>query len=205
MHGTERHKQRGTTLLELILVMGISAIIMVSVGYLIRSGVDYYFYSTTQLEVQRNSLLSLSILTQELSGSVYEGIYTDNNAPNPGFIFAISKGLGGGPKRGGSGNLLWTTLVCYYVDTVDGTSMLIRKEEDLAAEDPNPPDIEDDLGIDIAHFQGLADPGRIMARHIKSIETEELTDALRITITSEIKEGRNWIEMDVSTSIVPRN
>ena len=63
------------------------------------------------------------------------------------------------------------------------------------------------LGFDIPHFMGLPDGsnGRVMARHISKMETEELTDGLEITMTSEINEGRNWLEMDVSTTIVPRN
>ncbi|MCA9777822.1 MAG: prepilin-type N-terminal cleavage/methylation domain-containing protein [Candidatus Eremiobacteraeota bacterium] len=198
-------KRRGTTLIELLLVMGIASVIMVSVGYLIRTGVDYYFYSTTQLEVQRSSLLSLNILTQELTGSTYESVYTDNNLPNPGFVFAISETPDGGVQRSPSGNLEWTKMVAYYIDEIDGTKMLIRKKSDLATpHTSNPPDTVG-LGYDIAFFRSLADPGRIMARHISKVETEELTDALRITMTAEINEGRNWLEMDVSTSIVPRN
>lgn len=199
------NKRRGATLIEMLLVMGIASVIMVSVGYLIRTGVDYYFYSTTQLEVQRNSLLSLNILTQELTGSTYESVYTDNNLPNPGFVFAVSETPGGGVQRAPDGNLEWTRMKAYYVDEIDGTKMLLRKTVDLATPySSNPPDTVG-LGYDIAYFRGLSDPGRIMARHISKVETEELTDALRITMTSEINEGRNWLEMDVSTTIVPRN
>lgn len=196
--------RQGTTLLELILVMGISAIIMVSVGHLIRTGVDYYFYSTTQLEVQRNSLLSMNLLAQELTSSTREGLTTDNNAPNPGLVFAISRAADGSPKRGPAGNLLWTTIVTYYIDEVDGIKMLMRKEENLAVEEINPPDIAG-LGKDIAYFRALPDPGRIMARYISNLQTVESTDSLNIVMTSEINEGRNWLEMDVSTTIVPRN
>jgi prepilin-type N-terminal cleavage/methylation domain-containing protein len=205
MREVGRHSRRGATLLEMIIVLGISAIIMVSAGHLIRTGVDYYFYSTTQLDVQRSSLLSMSILTQELTGSTREGLYTDNNPPHPGFVFAISRDADGGPRRGAGGNLLWTTMVAYYIDDVDGTTMLMRKDFDLAAPGQlNPPDALA-LGYDIAFFRAQNDPGRIMARHISNIETTELTDSLNILMTSEIKEGRNWLEMDVSTTIVPRN
>ncbi len=199
------NKRRGATLIEMLLVMGIASVIMVSVGYLIRSGVDYYFYSTTQLDVQRNSLLSLNILTQELTGSTYESVFTDNNPPNPGFVFAISAKADGTPQRGPSGNLEWTKMVAYYIDEIDGTSMLMRKETPLTAPfSSNPPDPVV-LGLDIPFFMGLSDPGRIMARHISKVETVEKTDALQITMTSEIDQGRNWLEMDVSTTIVPRN
>lgn len=201
-------RRAGATLLEMLIVCGIVSIILVSVGNLIRAGVDYYFYSTTQLEVQRSGLLCLSILTQEFTASTYESVYTDNNPPNPGFVFAISKDTAGGsgPERSPSGNLLWTDVVCYYIDDINGTRTLLRKEDALPGPpfSNNPPDTIG-LGYDIAHFQGLNDPGRIMARHIDKIETEELTDALRITMTAKIDNGRNWLEMDVSTSIVPRN
>ena len=110
MKGIKRMKRRaGATLLEMLIVCGIVSIILVSVGNLIRAGVDYYFYSTTQLEVQRSGLLCLSILTQEFTASTYESVYTDNNPPNPGFVFAISKDTAGGSgperspwRRGGS-------------------------------------------------------------------------------------------------------
>jgi type IV secretory pathway VirB3-like protein len=196
----------GVTLLELIIVMGISAIIMVSVGNMIRVGVDYYFYSTAQIEVQRNALLSMSILTQELTASNFESVYSEN-APNQGFVFASSLDAGGKPRRDASGNLLWAKLVCYYIGDINGEAALIRKEEvfpeppDLS---PNPPDPVA-LGRDVAYFMSLPTPGRLMARGITQLNTEEMTDALKITMTAEINEGRNWLEMDVDTTIVPRN
>ena len=96
-------------------------------------------------------------------------------------------------------------MVAYYIDEIDGTKMLMRKETPLATPYSSNPPNPVTLGLDIPFFLALNDPGRIMARHISKVETVEQTDALQITMTSEIDQGRNWLEMDVSTTIVPRN
>ena len=194
----------GATLLEMLVVLGIVSIILVSVARLVRVSVDYYFYSTAQLEVQRNALLSLNLLSQQLTASTYESVFTDNNLPHPGIVFASPRNASGELVRNAAGNLVWTRLICYYVDNVNGQSGLMRKEFDLTVQDTAPPDPVA-LGADINYFRGLATPGRFMARGITKLSTNELTDALEITITSEVNQGNNWLEMDVATTIVPRN
>ena len=206
MINVERFNSRklGATLLEMIIVLGIVSIILLSVARLVRVSVDYYFYSTAQLEVQRNALLSLNLLSQQLTASTYESVYTDNNLPHPGIVFASPRDASGELVRDGSGNLVWTRLICYYIDTVNGQTGLVRKEFELTVQDTNPPDPVA-LGADITYFRNLPTPGRFMARGITKLSTSELTDALEITITSEVNQGNNWLEMDVATTIVPRN
>jgi len=221
-----KEKSRGTSLFEMMIVIAISSIILVSIGNLIRVGVDYYFYSTAQIEVQRNALLSLSIMTQELTGSTYESVYTENSAPptldpNDGLLFASAvnedgvdtdvapghQGYPGDTVRDSGGNLLWINMICYYIGEVDGKKALLRTRERLAGPpfSTNPPDPVA-LGLnDIAHFKAIVSPVGFMARGITKMKTVEKTDALEITLTAEVKEGRNWLEMDVSTTIVPRN
>ncbi len=194
---------RGATIVELLIVIAVISLIMVSVALLIRVSVDYYFYSSDQIEVQRRSLLSLSLLTQEITATNFNSIMTDETMPNPGLIFASSIGPSGGALRDASGRIEWNRLVCYYVDVVDGRSALLRKEEAIPGTN-EPPDPMF-MGRTIAHFRALPTAGRFMARGVTNLRTERLTDAVRITITAEVREGRNWLEMDVDTTIVPRN
>lgn len=195
--------RQAATLLELLIVMGIVGIILVSVATLVRVSVDYYFYSSGQIEVQRRSLLSLSLLTQELTYSNFESIATEGTAPHPGIIFGSAINAAGGFNRDSSGRLEWTKLVCYYVDMVNDKPALMRKEDPIVVvtEPPNP----EVLGRNVAYFRGLPTAGRLMARGVTNLQAERLTDAIQITITAEVKEGRNWLEMDIDTRIVPRN
>lgn len=197
-------KTYGATLLEMLVVCMISSIILLSVGKLIQVSVDYYFYATDQIEVQRNALLSLSLLTQELSQSSFESVVAENGGANPGLIFASASDSTGKVTRDAAGRLQWSKLVCYYIDDNTDSKALFRKEELLATPTSTAPD-PIDLGVDVSHFRSLADPGRIMARGISKIESQELTDAVNVIVTAEVNQGRNWLEMDVDTTIVPRN
>lgn len=194
--------KRGATLLELLIVVGLLSIIMVSVGTLIRVSVDYYFYSTDQIEVQRRALLSLSLLTQELSFSNIETVKQETG-PNPGLIFASAAGPTGGFVRDASGRMVWNRWVGYYVDTINERPTLLRKEMPIAGGGSTAlPDVDP---MQISLFRDLPDPGRIMAAGVTNVQAEKLTDAVRITVTAEVKEGRNWLELDVDTTIVPKN
>lgn len=193
--------RRAATLLELIIVTGLLSIVMVSVGTLIRVSVDYYFYSNDQIEVQRRSLLSLSLLTQELSFSNINTVKEDAG-PNPGLIFASAAGPTGGFSRDVSGRLIWNRWISYYVDTVNDRPTLMRKETPIVDGSTHIPDVSP-LTVEI--FREEPDAGRIMAAGVTNVRAEKLTDAVRVTVTAEVKEGRNWLEMDVDTTIVPKN
>lgn len=196
-----RRVARAATLIELLIVIGVISIILVSVGTLIRVSVDYYFYSTDQIEVQRRSLLSLSLLTQELAFSNIATVKEEAGA-NPGLMFASAATTSGGFSRDSAGRLIWSRWVCYYVDTIDGDPTLIRKEFPVPSGSVVVPDVS---GLVVEDFRTLADPGRIMARGVTNVRAEKLTDAVRVIVTAEVKEGRNWLEMDVDTTIVPKN
>lgn len=200
---TLQRSRKAATLLELLIVIGIVSIILVSVATLVRVSVDYYFYSSGQIEVQRRSLLSLSLLTQELTYTNFETIVTEDAGPNPGIIFASAVNAQGGFSRDSSGRLEWTKLVCYYVETLNEKPALMRKEDPIAVV-TEPPDPQA-LGRNVAYFRNLPTAGRFMARGVTNLQAEPLTDAIQITITAEVKEGRNWLEMDIDTRIVPRN
>ncbi len=196
-----KRRRRGATLLELIIVSGILSIVVVSVGTLIRVSVDYYFYSNDQIEVQRRSLLSLNLLTQELSFSNINTVKEDGG-PNPGLIFASAAAPTGGLSRDVSGRLVWSRWISYYVDTVNERPTLIRKEIPIVDGSAHIPDVS---LLMVATFRAQPDPGRIMAAGVTNVKAEKLTDAVRVTVTAEVKEGRNWLEMDVDTTIVPKN
>ena len=200
MVGRGRRK-KGTTLLELLIVTALMGIIMVSVSTLIRVAVDYYFYATEQIEVQRRALLSLNLLGQELSFSNI-GTVKEEAGTNPGLIFASAAGATGGLARDAAGRLVWNRWIGYYFDTVNDRPTLMRKEMPIATGSPLLPDVNP---LTIGSFLSLTDPGRVMAAGITDVKAEKLTDAVRITVTAEVKEGRNWLELDVDTTIVPKN
>lgn len=192
---------RGTSLIEMLVVTGLVSLILVAVGILISSGMDYYFYSVEQVEVQRRSLIGLNYMSKELALSTNESVLEGVD----GLVFASARDASNQVNRDDAGRILWTKLICYYVDTFAGTTSLLRKEENLPG-GPNP-EVPDptNLGMDVAYFRGTSNTPRVMSRGIIALGVTKATDSVEIILTAEARNGRNWFEMDVETTIVPRN
>jgi hypothetical protein len=202
----------GVGLAELLVVVSLLGLIAYAVGVLIRTGVDYYYYSIDTLEVQKRALFAVSRLSNELTHSAIESVRVFNTAPfgtdlDQGVVFAVGRGPNNEMMRDLSGRILWTKLVCYYITDVEGVPMLMRKEETLPPPYPSadPPDPLV-LGKTASYFKGNASlsPQQI-ARGVSRLRSEILTDALEASFTAEVRGGRNWFETDIQTKIIPRN
>ncbi len=198
-----RQVQSGTTLVEMLVVLAIVSVIVVSVGLLIRTGVDYYLYSTEQVEVQRQGLFSLTRLSRELAPTNFDSVAV-YSAPVSGIVFASPRDALGTFQRDGSGRIIWTKLICYYVADFNGRSTLLRKEELLATPAVEVPD-PNSLGRTAAYFDGLATTPRVIARGVVNFNAVLRTDAVELSVTSRVENGRSFLEMDMETTIVPRN
>ena len=198
---SRRHSPKGTSLIEMIIVTGLVSLILVAVGILISSGMDYYFYSVEQVEVQRRALIGLNFMSKELALSTNESVLEDAD----GFVFASARDASNQVNRDAAGRILWTKLICYYVDTYAGTTSLLRKEENLPG-GPNP-EVPDPslLGMNVPYFRTNGNTPRVMSRGIIALQAVKQTDSVEILLTAEARNGRNWFEMDVETTIVPRN
>lgn len=126
-------------------------------------GAYRYQRATTYLtEVQSQSLLATSAVTRELAESSAGSVRIDS-APM-GIVFGSPRGVDGALLRDAEGNPLWRKLICFYLDTMNGIPVLVRKEELLASPDTNPPVVLPTQGT--AYFQGLDVPREVVARHV---------------------------------------
>jgi hypothetical protein len=200
------------SLAELLVVMGLIGLIAYSVGLLIRTGIDYYFYSIDTLEVQKRALFAVSRLSNELTHSSMESVAVFNTAPfgtdaDQGLVFATGRGPNNEMMRDQSGRIRWTKLVCYYIADVDGLPMLLRKEETLLPPYPSvePPDPVA-LGKTASYFKANASlSAQQVARGVSRLHSQVLTDAVEASFTAEVRGARNWFETDIQTKIIPRN
>ncbi len=212
---------RGLSMAELIVVLGLAGMIMYSVSLLIRSGLDYYFYSTDTLEVQKRALFAVSRITNELTYSNIDGVAVFNVPSDideddefkgtetvPGVVFASARNAAGDMQRDLDGRPEWSRLICYYVGEVDDLPLLLRREEGLAAPTTLVPDPV--LGFapprTAAYFGGNGTlTTQQVARGVSMMRSRVLTDAIEIRFRAEVKGARNLFEMDIHSKIIPRN
>lgn len=193
-----RSAKRGVTLVEIILSLGLLSLILGTVGKITATGYDYYWRSLGSLDVQRAALTANRRLTEELSLSSIHTVIVE-----PGAIaFATPLDSNGKIQYTESGNLQWTSHVCYYLDTVQGASVIIRKRTDMSTPGVNPirPTSE---GHSISWFQGQSG-GEVVARDVVVFDFELQADVVDITVTGS-KESRGDFEMTVRNSAFPRN
>ncbi len=193
--------KRGTTLVELIIAMGVSAMLLTAVYAVLYYGLHYYRDSTAEMEVERNALLAVMRLSNEMAeGSRMSLAVFDSNDKYPGVIFGSPRDESGQVAYI-DGVIQWQKFVAYYKAVRNGRFVLVRKEMLLPKPVSEPPVVPVDLTPEV--FEGRTDlPERIMAR---GIERFELVDTKPIQLTVEAVDNRADFSLELQTSLLMRN
>ena len=173
-----KRRERGISLIELIVASGIVILLMVEVWGLVRAGGRFYLRARGQTDIQRNSLLALRWITKDLSeGSAisFREYTTDgtggqaSNVTRAGIVFGSPTDDAGRVHYDETGRLQWSSVIGYYIEPSDRA--LYRQKLPLAAPQNFPPIINND-SHSTDHLAARPAP-RLVARNILSIETTQ--------------------------------
>lgn len=194
----KNRRPRGASLVELILSVGILGVLMLSMSRIMVTGYHYYWTSVGSLDVQRAALLTSRRISKELSLSNVSTVIAQPGA----IVFATPLDANEVPRYASDGNIEWQSHVCFYLETIENQSVLIRKRVDVNTPGVNPPDPIAD-GHTIAFFAGAPDP-QIVARGVAELEATIETDTVQLSVTGSTQ-SRGQFEMTVINKVFPRN
>ena len=133
-------KNRGTSLPELLVVIAILAVLLVAAERVVVYGYQFYRETDESITLQRESLLALTRLSQDLTAAHPESILVANDTPpvttpvttpNSTLVIPIPKNLAGNTEVDNLGRLLWMTLAGYQVDYTAPERPLMRYLRDM--------------------------------------------------------------------------
>ncbi|MBI3927886.1 MAG: hypothetical protein HY319_20260 [Armatimonadetes bacterium] len=195
--------RRGVTLLELLIASGLVLLVALSVLALFEAGVRYVRESEARLDIQRDALVAMALVTQELSESNPVAFRTDPDPP--GVVFGSPRNLEGTLIVDSSGKLIWQKFICYYLEDSGAERRLIRKERML---DPTvrvsfPP--APGAGLSTADFLVLPIPARTIAGGIESFAVTPSTQVdIELTAARRDWKGRDF-RVRLQSSVLMRN
>lgn len=172
-----RLKQRGVTLIELLVASALALTIMGLVWALIQTGGQFYLKVRSQSDIQRGTLLALRWMATDLAQGApvsFRGWnYDDANEdpqPGPGELVGISFGspedTGGQVSYDASGAIHWKSVIGYYIDANPGN--LWRSQIEFAPQN-FPPIIHS--GFHSPPIMATQPRPRKVADHIYNIRT----------------------------------
>ncbi|GMU57365.1 MAG: hypothetical protein AMXMBFR33_65110 [Candidatus Xenobia bacterium] len=181
--------------------MALVALVMGSVQALVAAAARYYNISTSTIEVQQNLLTAMSKVCFELGESSPTSVRADSVAPG-GVVFATPRNARNVLVYGtgvNAGKAEWSRYLCYYVDTINGESCLIRKEKTVPAT-YGPPILP--AGETTAAYQASPGNYRIVARRVTAFS---VIDSAPMTITMTAQDVRGEFSITMKSVVQPKN
>lgn len=172
--------RRAISLLELMVTMVIMLLIVGGIYALMSYGLTYYQTSQATLDLQQQGLQVLQRLGRECSESSKYSVLSSTSPQ--GVMFASPRDAVGSFWFDEQSTILWQRLVAYYVDNLNQTSCLLRKEMALPSPTTTPPQPAQ-LSLDVATLRAnSALPPRVMARFVDRLTATPESDALLLEI-----------------------
>ena len=209
---------RGTTLLELLIVIFLFGILIYCVYLFIDRGITMYRESVDALEVRQEALLGLTRLADEVRDSAPLTIHCEPPPlPAPqtgthGIVFPSTRDVNGTVVSDTtSGRVFWQKYVCYYLEAQpDGQNFIVRKEQTCPDPDGDGPEsdvIPDPYGelppMDPAFFAGSGLAKRVICKKVTLFEVSKETDLVAVKMQVDLtRRYRHMVE--VQTKIFPR-
>jgi len=188
---------RGFTLVETIIYSVLLLIVLgITFAVLIASVRNYQIYLGLT-EVEQGAATANSRLSYELVEANPAGIYADST----GVVFVSPRDASGKVQMSGS-DMVWPKLVCYYLDTINGVSCLVRKEEMLATAQTGTPSVPSTKLP--SYFKTAALDRIIVGRHMDRL-TVTLGYPLRLALEAECSPVGQPNTISLTTSLTPRN
>jgi pilin/secretion family protein with methylation motif len=155
----------GLSLAELIVSLALFSIVMAGVATLIRETVRYYNANLVGIDVQRESILAMNRVRNDLSDASFSSFRTEVS----GFVLGNPRNADGDfVYDEDSGALMWHQLICYYTEKRQGVWLLIRVEYFLEEPSVGPPEITSDYSVNYFKSAAALKP-KIVARHIETL------------------------------------
>lgn len=124
---SRRNRQRGMTLIEILVVSALLLALLGTVNAVLSLSLHTYKPSLNYIDAQQQAMRAIRKITRELADAAENSITTDS----VGVVFVSGRGTDDLFHFDSAGQVLWQRYVCYYVDVVDGTNKILRKEIDI--------------------------------------------------------------------------
>lgn len=198
-----RTRGPATTLVELLVVMGLLGIVVTMVYFVVHAGLKFYLDSTAALEIRQEALVGLNRMSLEMRESSLASVAIDMTSPTKGIVFASIRNAAGLTSPTSDGKLTWQRLSCYYVVPYQDSQAIFRKEEPLPGLVGRAPD---PLGLapprDPTYFLGLGTEPRVIARQVLALNITKTVDSLDISLSCQVS-TRHTHMVELRTKIVP--
>lgn len=196
-----RSPRGGFSLAEVLAYMAIFGMVLGAVYVVLVASARNYAIQMGMVDVEQSQVACTGRLSAELGESSPGSIRYDT-AP-VGLVFASPRDATGKVQVDpASLNVIWQSLVCYYLDTVGGVTTLCRKEWPITPSTTAP---VISASNDSAWFQAnTALQRHILGRNISSF-TVTMSNPLQITITGTTSPLGSLDQMVVQTGTVLRN
>lgn len=207
-------KERGATLTELIVAIGLMGIISVLVSVMMQNGSKYLRNTRIQLELQRGALIALNWMSKDVAEGSPVAFHVEEWGSDPtppivpptcvnppGVVFASPRDAGGQVSYSGT-NIEWNSLICYYVDLAD-EGKLYRVSESMPTAIEAPLIDPTSQSTDYFDANRTSLNNRILARHIDYFDVKRLTTGIQIRLQASDPAGQFSILTE--TLVHPRN
>lgn len=163
---------RATTLVELIVSSTLLLLVLGGAYAAAEMSTRASYVQANDMVLEQSMLVAMSRVSQEVveCDLMSWAVYTSP----PGIVFASPRDSNGVCQFDATnGNVTWQAWVCFYVDTVNGTSALIRKSQTLSgAPLSSPPAV--DPTFNTLYFKNLNSPRSIVAFNVTNLSTTAL-------------------------------
>lgn len=204
-----KRERRGITLAEMLIASAVFFMLSWALHQLMVTGTRFVRKSEVLLDLQKESLMALTWIHNEMSESgaaAFDNYTVIPDGSLRGVVFASPRDLDNRLSLDLVGRIQWQRVVAYYLADIDGVPCLVRKQRELtpSAELPVLPTLNDMVG------DGSL-PVRVLARHVTEFQgegepdenTEEETFPIAVVCTMD-QQGREYA-IRAETSIFFRN
>jgi Tfp pilus assembly protein PilW len=191
-----KHK-KGFTLIEILIYCSLFMFVMSAVFGVLLGSLRYFKTIDTLISLQKSVVISLSMVTRDLTATKGTLINTSSNPQ--GVMFPSYKSIDGKYTFDNDGQTKWQKWVCYYTDQ---NKNLVRKEVAISPVSGTPPKPS---GLSsVSSFANSSQPGRQVARNIEkfSVSLNSTTGNYEINIIADDSENKNKPnQIDIKTEL----
>jgi hypothetical protein len=183
---------------ELVIGSALMGMILYSVWSIVQAGTRYLLVSNETLDLQTNSLTSITRLSQEL-GESDPNCFLWEPATNS-IEFASPRDASGKLGYDAYGRMLWMSWITYYTGNNGTVPVLYRKQKAIATPPPYPPAAP--ANNDLIGDATVA--GQVISRHVTQF-TATANNPVPLALTVSMNDLGRSFSLSLTTQIFLRN